>query len=159
MRFDPRGLLAAGGLLLAACGGGGSPSPTPSATAPPVPEVCGNGVVEGGEECDDGNADSDDGCLATCFRPMTWAEGDTHFHGHGCEGDLGPAELEAFITHRHLAFGSALVWGEGYQEDRPHFTGEDSAQSTPGHVLHYDLEVSKFAASHCGHLILLGLRS
>jgi cysteine-rich repeat protein len=27
---------------------------------------CGNGVLEAGEECDDGNTDSGDGCSATC---------------------------------------------------------------------------------------------
>ncbi|TMB20585.1 MAG: DUF4215 domain-containing protein, partial [Deltaproteobacteria bacterium] len=28
--------------------------------------VCGNGIVEGTEECDDGNTNSGDGCSATC---------------------------------------------------------------------------------------------
>ncbi|KAL5604252.1 hypothetical protein BROUX41_002243 [Berkeleyomyces rouxiae] len=28
--------------------------------------VCGNGIVEDGEECDDGNNDSDDGCTVEC---------------------------------------------------------------------------------------------
>src|SRR6185295_13237135 len=116
----------------------------------PAPSVCGNGVVEGREECDDGNDSSADGCLATCYRPIAWVEGDTHFHGHGCQGDLGPEQLEEFIAHRHLAFGSALVWGDGYFDDRPHFTGQDAPESAPGHVLHYDLEVSEFAASRGG---------
>ncbi len=31
-----------------------------------VPSVCGNGVVEGGETCDDGATDDGDGCSATC---------------------------------------------------------------------------------------------
>jgi cysteine-rich repeat protein len=31
-----------------------------------VSPCCGNGLQEAGEECDDGNADNTDGCLATC---------------------------------------------------------------------------------------------
>ncbi|MEE9293479.1 MAG: DUF4215 domain-containing protein [Phycisphaerae bacterium] len=30
------------------------------------PDVCGNGTVEAGEQCDDGNLDNGDGCAATC---------------------------------------------------------------------------------------------
>jgi cysteine-rich repeat protein len=154
-----RAALAAAWLGLAGCGGSGAPPAGPGASPTPAPGVCGNGALEGGEECDDGNANSGDGCLATCFRPIAWVEGDTHFHGHGCQGELGPAQLAEFVIRRHLDFGSALVWGDGYQDDRPHFTGEDARESAPGHVLHYDLEVSEFAASSVGHLILLGLRS
>lgn len=154
-----RAVLAAAFLTLVRCGGSESPLPAHGPTPTPAPGVCGNGSLEAGEECDDGNANSADGCLATCFRPIAWVEGDTHLHGHGCQGQLGPAQLEEHIIRRHLAFGSALVWGDGYAEDRPHFTGDDARESVPGHVLHYDLEVSEFAASPCGHLILLGLRS
>ena len=32
----------------------------------PVPNECGNGVLEGAEECDDGNAVDGDGCSSTC---------------------------------------------------------------------------------------------
>jgi cysteine-rich repeat protein len=39
-------------------------TPTPTATA--TPAVCGNGVQDPGEECDDGNVVPDDGCSATC---------------------------------------------------------------------------------------------
>jgi len=31
--------------------------------------ICGNGVKEGDEECDDGNDSDDDGCLSTCEAP------------------------------------------------------------------------------------------
>ncbi|HEY0477235.1 MAG TPA: TonB family protein [Kofleriaceae bacterium] len=34
--------------------------------APPPAPVCGNGVVEAGEQCDDGNTAGGDGCSATC---------------------------------------------------------------------------------------------
>ena len=47
-----------------------TPTPTSTATATPTatptPAACGNGAQEPGEECDDGNVDSDDGCSATC---------------------------------------------------------------------------------------------
>ncbi|TMQ14562.1 MAG: TonB family protein [Deltaproteobacteria bacterium] len=34
--------------------------------APPAPPVCGNGVLETGEQCDDGNAADGDGCSSSC---------------------------------------------------------------------------------------------
>ncbi len=33
------------------------------------PPMCGNGIVEAGEECDDGNAVDTDDCLTTCIAP------------------------------------------------------------------------------------------
>ncbi len=54
-------------------GGSGSGSGDPAGTctencgdAPPADPVCGNGAVEAGEQCDDGNTASGDGCSATC---------------------------------------------------------------------------------------------
>ncbi|MCC6767299.1 MAG: DUF4215 domain-containing protein [Deltaproteobacteria bacterium] len=45
-------------------------SPTPTTTASPA--VCGNGVVQFGEECDDGNSNGDDGCSVSCqIEPCT----------------------------------------------------------------------------------------
>jgi cysteine-rich repeat protein len=38
-----------------------------SEDAPPLPEpCCGDGILDAGEECDDGNTTSGDGCSATC---------------------------------------------------------------------------------------------
>jgi len=37
-----------------------------SGEIPPVGPICGNGVLEAGEECDDGNTVSGDGCSSTC---------------------------------------------------------------------------------------------
>lgn len=42
--------------------GGSGVTPLPSEQSP----VCGNGLVEDGESCDDGNANSGDGCSAEC---------------------------------------------------------------------------------------------
>jgi cysteine-rich repeat protein len=38
----------------------------PTATPTPPPSVCGNGQLEGNEECDDGNTNSLDTCLSDC---------------------------------------------------------------------------------------------
>ncbi len=35
----------------------------------PTPAVCGNGILEAGEECDDGNADCNDTCSCNCTVP------------------------------------------------------------------------------------------
>jgi cysteine-rich repeat protein len=40
----------------------------------PTPVGCGNGVLDPGEECDDGNDIDDDGCLSNCTIPTTCAD-------------------------------------------------------------------------------------
>lgn len=49
-------------LLAAACGGGKKPVVVDQ----PPAAMCGNGVTETGETCDDGNTADGDGCSATC---------------------------------------------------------------------------------------------
>jgi cysteine-rich repeat protein len=79
----------------------------------PGPPVCGNGVVESGEDCDDGNTKSSDGCSATCRNECWWYvssgifdvcgdgildphercdDGNT-VSGDGCSGDCSQVEL------------------------------------------------------------------
>ena len=43
-----------------------STTATTSTTSTSIPSVCGNGTIEGGEECDDSNTDPGDGCDAAC---------------------------------------------------------------------------------------------
>jgi cysteine-rich repeat protein len=144
--------------LLASCGGDPSPSPGGSQPAAPA-SVCGDGVVQPPEECDDGNAKSDDGCLATCFRPSSFVPGDPHLHSYGCNFQKTPEELADLAEDAGLRVAAALVWGLGYESDRRYFTGQDHPDGRPGIVLHYDLEVSHFPAARGGHLVLLGLDS
>jgi cysteine-rich repeat protein len=57
--------------------------------------TCGNGVVEAGESCDDGNNDSGDVCAADCITPPTCGNGvidfaedcddGNHVSGDGCQ--------------------------------------------------------------------------
>jgi cysteine-rich repeat protein len=154
MRTLPAAVL---GALVASCGGGAPTAPT---LAPPVESVaCGDGVVQPPEECDDANGRSDDGCLATCFRPSTFVAGDPHLHSYGCNAQKTPEELADLAEDAGLRVAAALVWGLGYEIDREHFTGRDYPDGRPGLVLHYDLEVSGFPAARGGHLLLLGLDS
>jgi cysteine-rich repeat protein len=67
--------------------------------APPdaAPEVCGDGVVAGGEICDDGNQVSGDGCRADCSGAEICGDGrldvgedcddGNHVNGDGCRAD------------------------------------------------------------------------
>ena len=142
-------------LVITACATG---SGAPGASAAPAP-VCGNGVLEGAEECDDGNASSADGCLATCQRPVTWVASDVHVHSTGCSQYASPARLAELLKAQQIQVAAALVWGEGYANDAAFFTGRDHPLSSPGFILHYDLEVSHLQAARGGHLVLLGLDS
>jgi cysteine-rich repeat protein len=139
-------------LLLAGCGAGPGVDSRPAG--------CGNGVVESGEECDDGNADSSDACLSTCFTPARFVAGDPHVHSQGClEAPADPPRLLQLLAAQGIQVGAALVWGDGYDVDRPRFTGRDDPASTGERILHYDLEVSAFTEGDGGHLVMLGLHS
>jgi cysteine-rich repeat protein len=116
-------------------------------------------VVETGEQCDDANPSNTDGCLTTCQRPAAWASGDVHLHSSGCDRYVDPAALVDRLRTMGLQVGSGLVWGNGFANDEAFFTGRDHPLSTPEVILHYDMEVSRFAAAKTGHLVLLGLDS
>ena len=69
-------------LWFAACGGmhgamssdggpGGGDAPA-SGSDGPVGPTCGNGVLEMGEQCDDGNTNDSDGCSSTCHVEPGW---------------------------------------------------------------------------------------
>jgi cysteine-rich repeat protein len=121
--------------------------------------ACGNGRVESGEECDDGNASNDDACLVSCYAPARFVAGDPHVHSRGClVAPTSPARLAQMLAADGIDVGAALVWGDGFEQDSGNFTGSDDPASGGGRILHYDLEVSAFAAGNTGHLVMLGLR-
>jgi cysteine-rich repeat protein len=142
-------------LAVAGCGSASDPAPEPT----PRAAVCGNGAVETGEECDDGNAVNGDACLSTCQRAANWVSGDVHAHTTGCSRPFVPEAVVDRLKAQGLQVGSVLVWGEGFRNDSQLFTGRDHPLSDSSFILHYDLEVSHFPAAMTGHLILLGLDS
>ncbi len=70
---------------------------------------CGNGVVDLGEECDDGNSDETDGCSSSCKKPCALQQ----LAGTaGCQSDTGSGG--ACTTATGLAFAdSATVSPDG----------------------------------------------
>lgn len=81
----------------------GAPAPAP-ASCPPWKRgcrrsVCGNGVVENGEACDDGNQTAGDGCSATCQQ-----DDDTRTPGDDRAG---------YVSCESSASGDSLTCGPG----------------------------------------------
>lgn len=62
--------------------------------------ICGNGIIEGSEECDDGNLDDNDGCSRFCqveecyFEPEKCAVCGNEIRDYGEECDLGAVNGE-----------------------------------------------------------------
>jgi hypothetical protein len=95
---------------------------------------------------------------------LGWYPGDHHIHAAGCshyvtptEG-VDPAVMMRQVEGEHLSIGCVLNWAPCYYHQKQFFTGHDDPLSTPDTLLHYDLEISGFPSSHCGHLTLLGLK-
>jgi hypothetical protein len=57
-----------------------------------------------------------------------------------------------------LNVGCCLSWGPCWYHQKRYFEGKTHPLSTPDHLLRYDVEVSGFPSSHCGHVCLLRLR-
>lgn len=57
------------------------------------PPVCGNGLLELGESCDDGNVDDGDACPSACvYLPFVCADGSVVGNGDGCNGIIDCAD-------------------------------------------------------------------
>ena len=93
-----------------------------------------------------------------------WYSGDHHIHAAGCshyesptEG-VRPEDMMRHVLGEALSVGAVLNWGPSYYHQRQYFESKDNKLSTGSTLLRYDLEVSGFPSSHCGHLVLLRLR-
>jgi hypothetical protein len=93
-----------------------------------------------------------------------WYSGDHHVHAAGCahyesptEG-VTPEDMMRHVLGEDLNVGCCLSWGPCWYHQKRYFEGKTHALSTPDHLLRYDVEVSGFPSSHCGHICLLRLR-
>jgi len=98
-------------------------------------------------------------------REQGYYSGDHHIHASGCahyqvpEEGVPPSVMAPQLQGEALNIGAVLTWGPGFYTQKLNFSGKDSPVSKPQHLLHYDLEVSGFPSSHCGHLALLGMQA
>lgn len=95
-----------------------------------------------------------------------WYSGDDHIHPAGCSHydspTLGvlPKAMYRQVLGEHLNVGATLVWAPCFYYQKQFFHGrQDNRVSRPYCLLHYDLEVSGFPSSHCGHLVALNLKN
>lgn len=95
---------------------------------------------------------------------LGWYSGDHHVHAAGCahyeaptEG-VTPTDMLRHIAGEDLNIGCVLSWGPCWYHQKQFFEGKVSELSTPRNVMRYDVEVSGFPSSHCGHLCLLRLK-
>jgi hypothetical protein len=93
-----------------------------------------------------------------------WYSGDHHIHAAGCshyesptEG-VTPEDMMRHILGEDLNVGCCLSWGPCWYHQKRYFEGKVHPLSTANHLLRYDVEVSGFPSSHCGHICLLRLR-
>ena len=95
---------------------------------------------------------------------LGWFSGDHHIHAAGCghyerptEG-VTPEDMMRHILGEDLDVGCVLSWGPCWYAQKAFFEGKNHPLSTPDNLMRYDVEVSGFPSSHCGHLCLLRLK-
>jgi hypothetical protein len=93
-----------------------------------------------------------------------WWSGDHHIHAAGCshyesptEG-VTPEDMMRHLLGEDLNVGCCLSWGPCWYHQKRYFDGKVHSLSTANYLLRYDVEVSGFPSSHCGHICLLRLK-
>ncbi len=93
-----------------------------------------------------------------------WYSGDHHIHAAGCSHyeaptmGVTPADMMRHIQGEDLNVGCVLAWGPCWYHQKQYFQGAVNPLSTSQQLMRYDVEVSGFPSSHCGHLVLLRLK-
>jgi hypothetical protein len=93
-----------------------------------------------------------------------WYSGDHHVHAAGCahyesptEG-VTPEDMMRHILGEDLNVGCVLSWGPCWYHQKRYFEGKPHRLSQENYIMRYDVEVSGFPSSHCGHICLLRLK-
>jgi hypothetical protein len=95
---------------------------------------------------------------------LGWYSGDHHVHAAGCKHydvptqGVEPRDMMRHILGEDLNVGCVLSWGPCWYYQKQFFTGQTHELSTSRYLMRYDVEVSGFPSSHCGHLCLLRLK-
>jgi len=95
---------------------------------------------------------------------LNWYSGDHHVHAAGCahydaptEG-VDPSHMMRHVVGEDLNVGCILTWGPCWYHQKQFFEGKPNKLSTPQNLLRYDIEVSGFPSSHCGHLSIIRMK-
>ncbi|HEX3998820.1 MAG TPA: CehA/McbA family metallohydrolase [Pirellulales bacterium] len=92
-----------------------------------------------------------------------WYSGDHHIHAAGCShyesptAGVTPQDMLRQVEGEDLDVGCVLSWGPCWYVQKQYFSGQVSKLSTRDNLMRYDVEVSGFPSSHCGHVCLLRL--
>jgi hypothetical protein len=93
-----------------------------------------------------------------------WFSSDHHIHAAGCAHyasptqGVAPPDMLRHIMGEDLNVGCVLAWGPCWYHQKQFFQGAVDPLSAPRNLMRYDVEVSGFPSSHCGHLVLLRLQ-
>lgn len=95
---------------------------------------------------------------------LGWYSADHHLHAAGCshyespEEGVKPADMWRQVLGEDLNLAAVLSWGPGWYHQKQFFKGNKNALATQSNLMRYDVEVSGFPSSHCGHLVLLRMQ-
>lgn len=107
--------------------------------------------------------------LERWVQPGRWNyySGDSHIHAAGCSHYESPSEgvtpdvMRRQVEGEALDVGAVLTWAPGWYYQSKFFSGHvyhlKGSAAANRSLLRYDVEVSGFPSSHCGHLVLLRL--